>query len=251
LPWLANEATPRSRNSLREISGWLAAAALFVGGGAYWLVERGAQPSPSPQVTPARTTTVVLPQAETVRQQQASKVLAPSKHGPAAAVRRAPLETRHIQVAAAHPTITRVKYPEMLAQAAKPRPCKCASGAELAKAAGKDSGTTSLAYSASHPSPLWPRPGVRPSQFQGRIVQVGAFAQVDEAKLVWRDMVRAYPAVAQFQPALIENRDWNGHPFYQFQVGTASQADSEMLCQSMQRLNFRCAVMGPAWRAQP
>ena len=93
-----------------------------------------------------------------------------------------------------------------------------------------------------------PRPGA-PSQIDERLVQLGAFGSVDEAKRAWRAMERSYPPLKQFSASVIQNRDWNGHAFYQFQVGTASQADSEMLCQSLKHLNFRCAIVVPPWKS--
>jgi hypothetical protein len=111
-------------------------------------------------------------------------------------------------------------------------------------AIGQTAAPPQLAYSEAHPSPSWPRPGLHSQQTLGRVVHVGAFAEMEQAKLVWGSMVRSYPAVGKFEPSLIANRDWNGKPFYQFQVETASLADSQMLCQSIERLNFRCAIVG-------
>jgi hypothetical protein len=78
----------------------------------------------------------------------------------------------------------------------------------------------------------------------GRVVQIGAFGSRLQAKLGWRHMVRAYPAVKRLQAVVVESRNSRGRHFYRFQIGTTSQAHSEVLCQKMQRIRFSCAVVG-------
>jgi len=57
-------------------------------------------------------------------------------------------------------------------------------------------------------------------------------------------MARAYPGVRRLQAVVVETRNSHGRPFYRFQMGTTSQAHSEVLCQRMQRIRFSCAVVG-------
>jgi hypothetical protein len=57
-------------------------------------------------------------------------------------------------------------------------------------------------------------------------------------------MARAYPAVKRLPAVVTETRNSRGRPFYRFQIGTTSQAHSEILCQRMQRIGFSCAVVG-------
>jgi hypothetical protein len=75
-------------------------------------------------------------------------------------------------------------------------------------------------------------------------VQIGAFGSRQQAKSGWRYMVRAYPAVKRLQAVVVEVRNSRGRPFYRFQIGTTSQAHSEVLCQRMERIRFSCAVVG-------
>lgn len=91
--------------------------------------------------------------------------------------------------------------------------------------------------------PILAAPDLRPAERFGGIAQIGAFTDKRQADLVWRDMVRANAALEQARVSLIQNRDWNGQLFYQFQVATASPQDSEILCRSMQQINIRCAVV--------
>ncbi len=282
LPWLANEATPERRFSLPAIGGWLVAAALLVGGGAYWIVDRNLDNEAAPQVAPARTTTIALPTAKpgakkalgTLKKASApphhrSSLAVPPVAKPAVEVAKTNLAPRHQNVAFRTPrnqgvALKTPRHPNVFLAAqsksvgAKPKGCACEHPSSTIASAvppkvlrpQKSAAAPIFAQGPARSAGSWPPPALGSSLIQGRVVQLAAFAQAEQAKLVWRDIVHAYPAVAQFQPSLIENRDWNGRPFFQFQLGTASHADSEMLCQSMQRLNFRCAVVGQRWKPQ-
>lgn len=82
----------------------------------------------------------------------------------------------------------------------------------------------------------------------GRLVQIGAFGSIHQAKQGWRYMVRAYPAVAHLPAVVRPTRNSKGRTFYRFQVGTTSQAHSEVLCQRMEKIDFSCAVVGLPWK---
>jgi hypothetical protein len=79
-------------------------------------------------------------------------------------------------------------------------------------------------------------------------VRIGAFGTRQQAKLGWRYMVGTYPAVAHLQATVIETRNSRGRPFYRFQIGTTSQAHSEVLCQRMEKIRLSCAVVGLPWK---
>lgn len=84
----------------------------------------------------------------------------------------------------------------------------------------------------------------------GRLVEIGAFGTVPQAKLGWRYMVRAYPAMSHLPAVVRPDRNSKGRSFYRFRVGTTSQAHSEILCQRMQRIGLSCAVVGLPWKAK-
>jgi hypothetical protein len=63
-------------------------------------------------------------------------------------------------------------------------------------------------------------------------------------------MVRAYPAMQRLPAVVVETRNSHGRAFYRFQVGTTSQAHSEVLCQRMQKIHLSCAVVGLPWKAK-
>jgi hypothetical protein len=91
--------------------------------------------------------------------------------------------------------------------------------------------------------PAWESAGAK-----GRIVRIGAFGTREQAKLGWRHMVQAYPAVAHLKATVVTDRNSRGRYFYRFQLGTTSQAHSEVLCQRMERIRFSCAVVGLPWK---
>jgi hypothetical protein len=84
----------------------------------------------------------------------------------------------------------------------------------------------------------------------GRVVEIGAFGSVRQAKRGWWFMVRAYPAMAHLPAVVRPTRNSKGRVFFRFQVGTTSQAHSEVLCQRMVRIDLSCAVVGLPGRAR-
>ena len=97
-------------------------------------------------------------------------------------------------------------------------------------------------------APLRPWPPRVIAGAAGRLVQIGAFGSVSQAKRGWWFMVRAYPAVAHLPAVVRPDRNSRGRIFYRFRVGTTSQAHSEVLCQRMQGIRLSCAVVGLPWR---
>ena len=45
-----------------------------------------------------------------------------------------------------------------------------------------------------------------------------------------------------------DSRNSNGRRFYRLQIGTTSQAHSEVLCQRMEKIRYSCAVVGLPWK---
>jgi cell division protein FtsN len=128
---------------------------------------------------------------------------------------------------------------------------------------GHDSESAAPAPEKAQPSPAAtatpaPAPFVMPKPWPprvvhgaaGRLVQIGAFGSVGQAKHGWWYMVRAYPAMAHLPSVVRPDRNSKGRVFYRFRVGTTSQAHSEVLCQRMQKIGFSCAVVGLPWKAK-
>jgi hypothetical protein len=251
VPTAANEELPPPRRHLREFAGWIVAAVLLLGAGAYSLLDRGEQSRPIPDSSAQNPPTLVLQQPQIGPRKQAGYA-----QGKSSSKARMAAQGESTERTANRPSKIRDGSPVAqtkvaVAVNATDRTAEL-SNARLASkkhtlpspAIAQTAAPPQPTYSDSHLSPSWPRPGVHNQQVLGRVVHVGAFAEMGQAKLVWGNMVRSYPAVGKFEPSLIANRDWNGRPFYQFQVETASLADSQMLCQSIERFNFRCAIVG-------
>jgi hypothetical protein len=102
--------------------------------------------------------------------------------------------------------------------------------------------TPAVAKSNEHPDRPWP---VRVTDgASGRLVRVGAFTSSRQAKKAWWAMMRNNPALKRL-PALVvpapSLRD--GRTYYRLQMGTTSQAHSEVLCQRMRRIGQSCVVI--------
>ena len=133
-------------------------------------------------------------------------------------------------------------------------------GGELAETVSRQEGSPAKPAAAAAkavPAPLAPRsqqrlwPASLSQGSSGRIVRIGAFGTREQAKLGWRRMQRAYPAVGRLPATVVADRNSRGRTFYRFQIGTTSQAHSEVLCQRMEKLlHFSCAVVGLPWKAK-
>jgi hypothetical protein len=242
LPWLPDEPSPKpSKRRGNSLLAWGAAAVVLVGAGGFWFGERSVEEQPVSSARPVATTTVPLPQAQPAEPQQ---VHMPAQHEvspvPAPEVRPAP--QREVRIAAPPPRRTVAAETVKSAPAAEP---------------SKETPTPSASPSAPAAPPaaqpfVMPKPW-NPRVFSGaagRLVQVGAFGSVHQAKRGWWYMVRAYPAMAHLPAVVRPTRNSKGRVFYRFQVGTTSQAHSEVLCQRMETIRFSCAVVGLPWKAK-
>jgi hypothetical protein len=78
----------------------------------------------------------------------------------------------------------------------------------------------------------------------GRLVRIGTFSTARQAKKGWWAIMRVNPALKRL-PALVvpvqSLRD--GRTYYRLQMGTTSQAHSEVLCQRMRIIGQSCVVI--------
>lgn len=231
LPWLPDEPLPqRATRRGSKVLPWAGAALAIVAAAGFWIGTSGFQeqaPAPTQRVSPSTTVPLPAPRAAepTVPAPQPS-IVAPST---VREVRSAPV--REVRISTP-PKVTVQKTAPIEAEAAKPE--------------------------AAEPIPVAAPPAVpakpwNPRVFNGaagRIVQIGAFGSVHQAKQGWWYMARAYPGMRRLPAVVRPTRNSHGRVFYRFQVGTTSQAHSEVLCQRMQRIRFSCAVVGLPWKAK-
>ena len=243
LPWLPDEPKlpsqrRRSGASNRELVSWALVAMLMVAIVSYWMGARTWQPAQSPRTrAQAPSTTVEVPQPRGASQQQQPQVVL----GPAPQVSPAPAR----DVPLARP---RVEKRSVIKPSRFPR--RENETAALEKVVADQKFASAPAKSAPAPKtevkPLKVWPATQSQGAKGRIVRIGAFGSRQQAKLGWRYMVRAYPAVAHLKATVVADTNSRGRRFYRFQIGTTSQAHSEVLCQRMDRIRLSCAVVGLA-----
>ena len=208
LPWLADEPTPRQPRGNREVAAWAVAATLLVAAASYWLGTTSAS------VAPWQTTVVPLPQPRAAEPAPTVEPAVPVVASPAPV---------------APPIVTRKPI-------ARPAPVRTATAKRRPVARAKP---------APPADSLTPWPARAIAGASGRLVRVGTFRTVRQAKKGWWAIVRNNPSLKRL-PALVvpapSLRD--GRTYYRLQMGTTSQAHSEVLCQRMRMIGQSCIVVG-------
>ena len=244
LPWLSDEpakmmAAPK--RAPRELAGWAVALVLIVAAVSFWLGSRSEPanpPVPTSAAPPAATVAIpepAAPQPE-VRIARTPEVL------PATTPLVRPNPAPQVRIA---PPASRLADSSTAPDAAPSMPAADETSQPTDKQA-----TPPAAAKVAPPARLTPWPPRVTSGAYGRLVQIGAFGSVEQAKLGWRYMVGAYPAVAHLPAVVRPDRNSRGRVFYRFRIGTTSQAHSEVLCQRMKRITLSCAVVGLPWKAK-
>jgi len=231
LPWLADEAKPRAKGGSRAFSACAVAAMLLVVVLAYWIGQssRTEQVAEAPRAT-RPSTTVPLPEP-TPQQPQVTPDRVPEVEPTVApTIRRAP-EPRVTIHRSRPPRAAETPPAEEVPEAAVPPVPKLAP-LPIPKAAA--------------PPALWP--SRRSAGAAGRLIQIGAFRSRYHAKRGWWYMVGRYPALKRMPAVVVDTRNSRGRRFYRLQIGTTSQAQSEVLCQRMERIRYSCAVVGLPWK---
>lgn len=248
LPWLEDEPKPatsrpsRERGSHREIAGWAVTAILLVAGISYWLGVHSWQLASSTKVKETGTIASAAPPQRAAGPRTAAQP--PARKQPQVALELqpevAPAPIREVPMV--RPRVER----RFSARHFTARPRHERRPPVLRKVVTAQKAAPQTATPQSRELTLWP--ASQSEGARGRIVRIGAFGSRQQAKLGWRYMVQAYPAVAHLPATVVEARNSRGRPFYRFQIGTTSQAHSEVLCQRMGKIRFSCAVVGLSWK---
>lgn len=241
LPWLPDEPAPRKSSQRVNVMGFAVAAILLVAICAFVVGVRSIrhqQSSPVSKAQPA--TTAPLPKTRPAPSPEV-KISANPDVRPVSEPQVRPAPTREVRIAV--PPRGR-----SLQHSAPTR------GPARREAPAESIPVRSIAQPMAPPAaqyvlpPPWPPRVV--SGAAGRLVQVGAFGSRHQAKRGWWFTVRAYPAVGHLPAIVTATRNSRGRAFYRFQVGTTSQAHSEVLCQRMHMIRLSCAIVGLPWRAK-
>jgi hypothetical protein len=225
LPWLPDD-EPAVRVAPRRSStliGSAFAAVLLVGGVAFWLGSRGVDELATPPSAPHKSATVKLPVARPATPGQPEIKIAP---------------VPEVEPIVAPPTPI-IEAPHKVEQVAErvlstPKPI-----AETAPAIE--------APKAAEPERLEPWPVRVIDGAAGRLVRVGAFSSVHQAKRGWWAIVKVNPALKRLPALVVPVQSLrNGRIYYRLQMGTTSQAHSAVLCQRMRMIAEPCVVIGVA-----
>jgi outer membrane biosynthesis protein TonB len=242
LPWLADEPVPPNRRrSHREAAGWAVAAAVLLAAASYWVGERSWREPAPPIVSERGQTTVALPSPRAPEPPQPQVVFEPAPEVSPVPERQVPIVRPRPEKLVARPHSSPAAGLQASSPASEEKPS--AATPDTAPAPGP---AAKADNSAEKPLTLWP--AWQSQGAAGRIVRIGAFGSRLQAKVGWRYMVRAYPAVAHLPATVVETRNSRGRAFYRFQIGTTSQAHSEVLCQRMEKIRLSCAVVGLPWK---
>jgi hypothetical protein len=245
LPWLDDEPTPqRVRQRRGTLLPWAAAAVVVVAAGGYWIGTRSVHEAEGVSQRPQASTTVRLPPPQPAPQPQIRIAPQPEVR-PSVVPEVRPAPVREVRITPP-PAQRLVEREPAKAQASTENPLSGAA-ADVQKSEPPVKVAAPPAPPVALPRPWDPH---LIAGAAGRVVQIGAFGSVPQAKRGWWFMVRTYPAMAHL-PALVRpDRNSKGRTFYRFRVGTTSQAHSEVLCQRMQKIGFSCAIAGLPWKAK-
>lgn len=217
LPWLQDE--PRHRKRARRPAWWVWSLALLlpVAAAAYWFgtasVDRGT-PASAPQSLPLPPPAAPLPQAKPSPEPSVAtpeSTLSATRLAPTP-VRKGRVQTRRPSTAAVASQIE-IDKPEVVE---KPK---------------------------EKPLQYWP--ATTSAGAAGRMVRIGAFSSRAQAKRGWGKVVKIFPGMKRIPTAVVpvpSMRD--GRIYYRLQMGTTSQAHSEVLCQRMRAIGQSCVVVG-------
>ena len=221
LPWLPDEPAPRSASRRGVIRAALGTALAAGVGAALWFGARGIEEKPSVSTTP-KPATVKLPSARTVAP------TAPHVE-PAQRVEVEPIVAPPLPIVEAPPPVRAPEKPVVTTrEPVAPAPA------------------THEAPKAIEPAPPpqpWPVRQIEGAA--GRLVRIGAFSSVHQAKRGWWSIVKINPALKHLPALVVPVQSLrNGRVYYRLQMGTTSQAHSAVLCQRMRMIAEPCVVIG-------
>jgi len=96
---------------------------------------------------------------------------------------------------------------------------------------------------AEKAAPKAAKPAAAAPKVELATVRIGAFTSPGQAKIGWHQMVRAYPALAHLPAVVVDASGVSKKPVYRFEIATASQANPDLLCQRMSRIQLSCRAV--------
>ena len=226
LPWLTDEVRrrPKPRRSANWVVAFLAASAVaIIAAFSFWLGMNGmlaqkpaAQPETRVNLPPAANP---MSEPGLIQPEPAMPQVEPAPV-PAPVVIRQQEEIR-IESAA------RERKAVHSERRTKTMPAKAASAKEAAE--------KKKAVTYSNP---WKSDGV-----SGRMVRIGAYGSLEKGKKAWAQLAQLSPSFKRLPAVVTDLPSRTGRIYYWLQVGTTSQAHSEVLCQRMRSIGQSCLVV--------
>ena len=223
LPWLTDDVRRRPKKRLANwVVAFLAASAVaIIAAVSFWLGMNGAL-APKPAVQTQPETRVDLPAADPLSEP------APIQPEPVMPrVEPAPLPA---------PVVIRQQEGVRIASASHRRDVVHRAKTTHPKAAAapkKAPEKKTVAY--SNP---WKSDGV-----SGRMVRIGAYGSLEKGKKAWSQLAQLSPSFKRLPAVVTDLPSRTGRIYYWLQVGTTSQAHSEVLCQRMRSIGQSCLVV--------
>lgn len=226
LPWLTDDKAPRQKSSRL----WLVLLGLLVVavivGGAFWY---------------GRTFTIPADEDAAVSTPQTVPLPAPTTPAPIERATHEPEPVPMRDVAsgpASAPVVLRMQRDVRPAIQTEPRPERIVARPRVAP---------TVAVTVK------PAPEKKPLNFSnpwdssaasGKMVRVGTYSTLRQGKVAWSKLATAFPAMKKL-PAVVTDIPSmrNGKVYYRLQIGTTSQAHSEVLCQRMRAIGQSCVVV--------
>jgi hypothetical protein len=225
LPWLTDDVRRRPKRSANWVVAFLAASAVaIIAAFSFWLGMNGAL-APKPAVETQPETRVDLPAADRLSEP--------------ALIQPEPVMPRVEPAPIPAPVVIRQQEEVRIASAPRERnrvhrvPRAKTMSLKAANAANKAAAKKAVTY--SNP---WKSEGV-----SGRMVRIGAYGSLEKGKKAWSQIAQLSPSFKRLPAVVTDLPSRNGRIYYWLQVGTTSQAHSEVLCQRMRAIGQSCLVV--------
>jgi len=227
LPWLTDKPKRRKKPGGWVVSFLAASSVAIIAALSFWLGMNGALRPQSAAQTEAEATVdlSVLSEPDLLQPEPMMPQVKPSPVPPSVAL---PVQE---ELRTEAPPVRRVAAKRAAAAAHRSHPKK-ASGSKAKPVEDTDT----LKY--ANP---WKSTGV-----SGKMVRVGAYSSMEKGKEAWSTLAQLSPAIKQLPAVVTDIPSPTGRTLYWLQIGTTSQAHSEVLCQRMRAMGQRCVVVDVA-----
>ena len=231
LPWLTDEHSPKKSGGRWWLAGLALLAVAAIAAVSFWFgMNRTLAPTETSQPRPEVPTALPLPAP-------VEPVVPEVEPLPMPPVEPAPLQPPVVirQQEDVPPAIS--SSPPARRTARKPAPVRAKRARPSAATAKAEPEKKALQF--SNP---WESAGA-----SGRMVRVGTYSSLRQGKVAWSRLAKAFPAMQKL-PAVVTDIPSlrNGRVYYRLQIGTTSQAHSEVLCQRMRAIGQSCVVVDVA-----